>query len=204
MEPIRRAGLRSVIEEMSSVILLESDLDGLLAAESLDLILMSLMLPKEMARVVERIRTVRPAMRIVIMGPEGERSSILSAFVAGARGFVHDAASPEEVKQTIEIVASGSIWAPRDILTALVDRLLMGDAKPSFADRPQFTKREVEVLQLLLSARYNREIAKALGIEVRTVKSYVGRLMRKVGVGNRIALSMQAATYFPDVGSRKV
>jgi DNA-binding NarL/FixJ family response regulator len=53
----------------------------------------------------------------------------------------------------------------------------------------------LEVLQLLVAARSNREIAEALGIEVRTVKSYMGRMMRKVGVGNRIALSIHAAKH---------
>jgi DNA-binding NarL/FixJ family response regulator len=49
------------------------------------------------------------------------------------------------------------------------------------------------VLQQLVLARSNREIARALSIQEQTVKSYVARLMRKMGVENRIALSMQAA-----------
>jgi DNA-binding NarL/FixJ family response regulator len=57
-----------------------------------------------------------------------------------------------------------------------------------------FTEREEEVLQQLVLARSNREIAQALSIREQTVKSYVARLMRKVGVGNRIALSVQAAS----------
>jgi DNA-binding NarL/FixJ family response regulator len=73
--------------------------------------------------------------------------------------------------------------------------MLSGGTLSARAVQPQFTQRELEVLQLLVSARSNREIAQALGIEVRTVKSYVGRMMRKVGVGNRIALSIHAATH---------
>lgn len=57
-----------------------------------------------------------------------------------------------------------------------------------------FTERERAVLKLLVAARSNREIAVELGIEERTVKSYVARLMRKVGVENRIALSIHAAS----------
>jgi predicted transcriptional regulator len=41
-------------------------------------------------------------------------------------------------------------------------------------------------------ARSNREIARHLGIEERTVKAHVGRLMRKTGADNRIELSMRA------------
>jgi DNA-binding NarL/FixJ family response regulator len=57
---------------------------------------------------------------------------------------------------------------------------------------PKFTEREAQVLQLLVAGRPNREIAEALGIDAATVKAHVGRLMRKMGVDNRIALSVQA------------
>ena len=58
--------------------------------------------------------------------------------------------------------------------------------------RPHLTAREEQVLQLLLLARSNREIAGELGIEERTVKAHVGKLMRKIGAENRIELSMRA------------
>jgi DNA-binding NarL/FixJ family response regulator len=54
------------------------------------------------------------------------------------------------------------------------------------------TARERQVLELILMAHSNREIARQLGIEERTVKAHVGRLMRKAGVDNRIELSMRA------------
>ena len=50
------------------------------------------------------------------------------------------------------------------------------------------------MLKLLVAARSNREIARTLGIEERTVKAHVAKLMRKVGVENRIALSIYAVT----------
>ncbi len=55
---------------------------------------------------------------------------------------------------------------------------------------PKFTERENQVLQLLVAGRANREIAQALGIDSATVKARVLRLMRKMGVDNRIAFSV--------------
>jgi DNA-binding CsgD family transcriptional regulator len=55
------------------------------------------------------------------------------------------------------------------------------------AANQQLTKREREVLELILGAHSTREIANELGIEQRTVKAYVGRLMRKSGADNRIS-----------------
>lgn len=195
VEPIRRTGLRSILEEIRGISLVDSDLSTLLAEESLDVVLLSLMVRDEMVAVVERFRAERPATRIVVMSPDDREDSAIAAIFAGARGYLQETAAPEEVWQAIEVVASGSIWASRPVLSMLVDRMLSNGNLSTRATQPQFTQREMEVLQLLVSARSNREIAQALGIEVRTVKSYVGRMMRKVGVGNRIALSIHAATH---------
>ena len=87
---------------------------------------------------------------------------------------------------------AGSIWAPRKLLSKLIDRLLSGDDASLTNPRPHLTTREDQVLKLLLMARSNREIATELGIEERTVKAHVGKLMRKIGAENRIELSMRA------------
>ena len=90
-------------------------------------------------------------------------------------------------------VSQGSIWAPRRVLSIFVDRatkssrstspdlsLISRPAKPRGAQAPGRCRRS------------NREIARTLGIEERTVKAHVAKLMRKVGVENRIALSIYA------------
>jgi len=194
VEPIRRAGLRTILEEVHGVELVDSGLDGLLAAESLDIAVISLMVRSEILTTIERLRAAKSTVRIIVMSEDGDDESVIAAILAGAKGYLQDTAEPEEVARAVEVVASGSIWAPRKALSMLVDRMVDGGTL-SARSAPQFTHRELEVLQLLVSARSNREIAEALGIEVRTVKSYVGRMMRKVGVGNRIALSIHAAKH---------
>jgi DNA-binding NarL/FixJ family response regulator len=192
VEPIRRAGLRSILEEMRSVELVETDADGLAQMDSLDVAVISLTWPEEVLPIIRSLRSARPLMRIVVMTSECDDESMIAAISAGAKGYLMDSATPEEVIKAIEIVASGSIWAPRHTLSMMVDRIL-AHGTLSAHSVPQFTQRELEVLQLLVSARSNREIAQALGIEVRTVKSYIGRMMKKAGVGNRTALSVHAA-----------
>ena len=100
----------------------------------------------------------------------------------------------QAVMQAAHAILNGSIWAPRRVLSTFVDRAIEGSAARRRGTSPRFTEREEEVLQQLVLARSNREIAQALSIREQTVKSYVARLMRKVGVGNRIALSVQAAS----------
>jgi DNA-binding NarL/FixJ family response regulator len=63
-----------------------------------------------------------------------------------------------------------------------------------------FTEREKTVLELLVVGHANKEIGAALGIEERTVKAHVAKLMRKVGVDNRVSLSVHAITHSLVIG----
>ena len=76
----------------------------------------------------------------------------------------------------------------------LIHRLLtaLESQRAAQTNAVSFTSREQQVLNLLLDGNSNREIAKSLKIEERTVKSYVTKLMQKMGVKNRTALTMRA------------
>lgn len=142
--------------------------------------------------ILEGIRRKRPNLRMVVIGPENSDQIVMDTIIAGARAYLDLGAGPRMVRQALEVVIAGSIWAPRKLLSKLIDRLLSGDETNLTSNRPRLTSREEQVLQLLLLARSNREIALELGIEERTVKAHVGKLMRKVGAENRIELSMRA------------
>jgi DNA-binding NarL/FixJ family response regulator len=154
---------------------------------------------------LEEARRARPDVRLIVIGPEGDDELVLNSIIAGARAYLNPTAGPELVRQAIEVVTDGSIWAPRKLLSRLIDRLLKGKAETSGAAQPQLTMREQQVLGLIVMARSNREIAKELGIEERTVKAYVGRLMRKTGADNRIKLSMSPVSLalFPEIAGRR-
>jgi DNA-binding NarL/FixJ family response regulator len=58
-----------------------------------------------------------------------------------------------------------------------------------------FTTREKQILGMLVEGRSNKDIAHPLGIAERTVKAHVAKLMRKVGVANRVSLSVHAISH---------
>jgi DNA-binding NarL/FixJ family response regulator len=78
------------------------------------------------------------------------------------------------------------------VLANLLDAAGKSAANEGSHRAPKITEREQQVLELLASGQPNREIGRLLGIDEGTVKAHVGRLMRKVGVENRIALTMLA------------
>ncbi len=196
-EPIRTAGLASIFDQPAQqgqpqLVPMVARMDDLLADSSLEYLVIDLHAAAGSLEGLESIRQIRPNIRLIVIGPEGDDELVLNSIVAGARGFLDLTAGPDVVRKAVEVVTSGSIWAPRRLLSKLIDRLLkVPDAAPQAAG-PQLTSREQQVLKLILMARSNREIAEQLGIEERTVKAYVGRLMRKTGADNRIKLSMSA------------
>ena len=193
-EPLRVAGFESVFDNDPGVKVVATDPTGALAREDLQMVLLGLNNPPESFELLARLKAARPRLKLIVMGSESDDETIISAIGAGAKGYLEETATPEQVRQCIDVVGSGSIWAPRRVLSSFVDRMLHASEKPILRHGFKFTDRERAVLRLLVSARSNREIAEALGIEERTVKAYVARLMRKVGVENRIALSIHAVS----------
>lgn len=195
-EPLRVAGFQSVCDPLPQVTLVSTSLANALGDASLDMIILGLHSSAKSLDLLARLKAERPRLKLIVMGTETDEESIISAIAAGAKGYLEATATPEQVVMCIDVVASGSIWAPRKVLSAFVDRMLNPEEnKPVPRHNLTFTKREEEILELLRAARSNREIATTLGIEERTVKSYLAKLMRKAGVENRIELSVRAADW---------
>lgn len=194
-EPIRAAGIREIFASRSGVEVVETDLAGAFRETSFDLIMFVLRDEAFSLPLLSRLRARQPGLRIIVVSAVADEDKIVEAISAGAKGWLQETASPDQVMQAVDVVLNGSIWAPRRVLSSFVDRALEGTAnRVRRPQSPRFTEREEAVLQQLVLARSNREIAEALSIREQTVKSYVAQLMRKAGVGNRIALSIQAAS----------
>jgi DNA-binding NarL/FixJ family response regulator len=210
-EPIRLAGMSRVFEDypvQGSVQLVPvvGNLDELLAPDGPDFLIIDLNSTSEGLDVLGMVRRRKPAVRLIVIGPDGDEELVMQTIMSGARAYLDMYAGPQTVRQAVEVVTNGSIWAPRRILSKLVDRLLNVPEAVQSATSPHLTVREAEVLDMILLAQSNREIAHHLGIEERTVKAHVGRLMRKTGAENRIELSVRALnhTLLPGAAGRHV
>jgi DNA-binding NarL/FixJ family response regulator len=195
-EPMRLEGLISIFDsnpknESNPLVAVVAPLEEHLDNSAIEYLIIDWDSSRRLG-ILEGIRRKRPNLRMVVIGPENSDQIVMDTIIAGARAYLDLGAGPRMVRQALEVVIAGSIWAPRKLLSKLIDRLLSGDEANLTSNRPRLTSREEQVLQLLLLARSNREIAIELGIEERTVKAHVGKLMRKVGAENRIELSMRA------------
>jgi DNA-binding NarL/FixJ family response regulator len=194
-DPLRVVGFRALLESEPDLELFPASLPELAKAESVDIVLLGSRTGSNLFDVMAGLKAARPDLRILVTGSGADDETILKAVAAGAKGYVEEAASAAEFIQAIRIVHSGSVWAPRRVLSMFIERVTTHPGRIFPAGRVTFTDREKEVLELLVAGRSNKEIGSALNIEERTVKAHVAKLMRKVGVQNRIALSVHAITH---------
>jgi DNA-binding NarL/FixJ family response regulator len=196
-DPLRFIGLRSLFDDEPDLELSAATLEELPKLQAVDLILLGNRSSSggSVFDMMASLKAVRPDLRIIVSGTGADDETILKALAAGAKGYVDEAASPAEFVQAIRVVHQGSVWAPRRVMSIFIDRVTSSPGKIFPVGKVNFTDREKEVLELLVAGRSNREIGQALTIEERTVKAHVAKLMRKVGVQNRIALSVHAITH---------
>jgi DNA-binding NarL/FixJ family response regulator len=199
-EPIRKQGLASIFEYQpkkgqTRLFPVFGSIEELLADPALGFLVVDLQALFSVTGTLAEIRQKRPKIRLIVIGPEENEKVIMRSILAGARAYLDFKASPEVVRQAIEVVTTGSIWAPRRLLSKLIDQLL-DDSGVKRAQAPaHLTARERQVLDLILLARSNREIARKLNIDERTVQAHVSRILRKTGASNRIDLSMRALNH---------
>jgi len=174
-DPLRFVGFRALFDSEPDFELISASMDiGQLP--NIDLVLLGNRSGQNLFDAMASLKATRPDLRIIVTGSGMDEETILKAIASGAKGYVDEAAAPAEFVQAIRIVNQGS-----------------GRIFP--AGRVTFTDREKQVLEMLVVGRSNKEIGAELGIEERTVKAHVAKLMRKVGVQNRIALSVHAITH---------
>ena len=196
-DPLRFIGLRSLFDNEPDLELTAATLEELPRLANVDMVMLGNRTSGSgsVFDVMASLKAVRPDLRIIVSGNGADDETILKSLAAGAKGYVDEAASAAEFVQAIRVVHQGSVWAPRRVMSIFIDRVTSSPGKIFPAGRVNFTDREKEVLELLVAGRSNREIGQALQIEERTVKAHVAKLMRKVGVQNRIALSVHAITH---------
>jgi DNA-binding NarL/FixJ family response regulator len=192
-DPLRVLGLQTIFPDGGSVEIVPLSVPGALDASGVSLILIDSACTEHIFELLETFRRSRPRLRVIVLGLDESHDHIQRIIGAGAKGYLAHSAKESEIRMAIDIVQDGSVWAPRKVMARLLESTSAESkaaAKPAKA--PKFTKRELEVLRLLAAGHPNPAIGRALGIDVNTVKKHVGNLMRKVGVDNRIALSVHA------------
>jgi DNA-binding NarL/FixJ family response regulator len=194
-DPLRFVGFRVLLSSESDFDLRSVTLSEIGTDQAVDVVLVGKHPGKSVMDVLTTMKALRPDLDVIVTGYNLDDAAILKAIEAGAKGCVDESASAQEFVRAIRIVLAGSVWAPRRVLAMFVEQVYRPPGHGVSVSRGPFTTREKEVLRMLVAGCSNKDIAVPLGIAERTVKAHVAKLLRKVGVTNRVLLSMHAITH---------
>ena len=133
--------------------------------------------------------------RVVLLADEPDESVVEAALALGASGCCNTHAAPEVLRQVALVVENGGLWVGQSLLLRLVGGASRALAAKS--ERPPrvnwatlLSEREVQVARLVAGGASNREVADQLSITERTVKAHMSAIFEKLGLRDRLQLSL--------------
>jgi DNA-binding NarL/FixJ family response regulator len=187
--PVVRQGLRTFLDLQEDITVVGESADGESCVDDAarlhpDVILLDLRMPG--ADGVTALRGLRdnPA-RVLVVTSYTEPSAVLPAVRAGAAGYVYKDVDPPALAAAIRSVHAGHVLLHPEVARLLAE----GDVRPGPAE---LTARERDVLAEVARGRSNREIARALSLSEKTVKTHVSSILGKLGVQDRTQAALHA------------
>jgi len=185
--PVVRQGLRTFLDLQDDITVVGESADGESCVDDAnrlrpDVILLDLRMPG--ADGVAALRGLRdnPA-RVLVVTSYTEPSTVLPAVRAGAAGYVYKDIDPPALAAAIRSVHAGHVLLHPDVVRLLAAE----ESRPA-----ELTARERDVLAELARGRSNREIARALRLSEKTVKTHVSAILGKLGVQDRTQAALHA------------
>lgn len=189
--PLFRAALhRAAVDAVAGLSLYEADsLDGVLEAierQDIDLLLLDLHMPGNHGLAgLASIRALQPGLAIVIVSANEEPQVIRRALDLGAAGYLPKSSGIADLRSALQAVLSGARWLPPSLREA-VARAQPSPRDAQLAERvTSLSAQQYKVLALVADGLLNKQIADRLGIQLRTVKAHMTRIMERLGVHNR-------------------
>jgi DNA-binding NarL/FixJ family response regulator len=191
-----RAGIRMILELEEGIEVVGEAQDGEEAVAVArrarpDVIVMDVRMPRldgvaATRRVVEE---VEPPPRVLVVTTFDEDEPVYEALRAGAAGFLLKNAPPEQLVDAVRAVAAGDGLLSPEVTRRVIEEFARRSpppAAPAAEALGELTERELEVLRLMARGLSNSEIADRLVITPGTAKTHVGRILMKLGLGNRV------------------
>ncbi|MBG9462778.1 LuxR family transcriptional regulator [Bacillus amyloliquefaciens] len=159
-----------------------------------DIILMDLSMPDMDGIEAAKIAAERfPDISIVVLTSYSDQEHVIPALKAGAKAYQLKDAQPDDLVKTLWEVYSGRYRLSVDIVPHVLTHMVQDDQDKEKYD--QLTPREKDVLQEIAKGKSNKEIAAALFISEKTVKTHVSNLLSKLNLSDRTQAALYAVKY---------
>jgi two-component system, NarL family, response regulator LiaR len=194
--PIVRDGLKNMLLAFDDLILVGAAGDGdealaCCAQKQPDVILMDIIMPgMDGIAATRAVLKEYPQMKIIMLTSSVDESTVQNALAAGAAGFLLKNATIHKMAEAIRSVYAGQPVLSPEATTALI-HAKTGPLKPGH----DLSKREYEVLALIVEGLNNEEIAERLVISTATARHHVSACLQKLGAANRAQAAVMATKY---------
>ena len=151
-----------------------------------DVILMDLHMPQlNGVEATARIVQSSPHISVLVLTMMEDEDSVFAAVRAGARGYLLKGARRGEIVRAIEAVGAGEVIFGPGIADRMMTFFRGVRTRPSAEVFPQLTQRERMVLGRIAEGKENNEIARELGLSVKTVRNHASSIFAKLQVAHR-------------------
>jgi len=203
---IVRDGIRSLLETENDLEVIGEGVNGqeaidLVTSKKPDILIIDIRMPKLSGiEAVSQLDLESLPTKCIILSMHDSEEYILKSVKAGAKGYLLKDTGKVEFLKAIHTVRDGGTYYSGDISQVLVSNLLNpsnsmsgeGDKKTTTETPFDLTKKELQVLSLILEGNTNQQISEQLNNSKRTVETHRFNLMRKMEVKNLLDLSKKA------------
>ncbi len=193
-----REALRGILTELKSDAMVSEAADWRQASQQLelstglDLVLLDLNLPdRDGFDVLAELRERYPAVSVVVLSARQDRESVAKALELGALGFIPKSSEREVMLSAFNLMFSGGMYIPPEILVRQEPAAATSSAPPALAQKRSLaadlglTDRQMDVLALMMQGRSNKAICRELDLAEPTVKNHVTAILKALKVTNR-------------------
>ncbi|MBT1686123.1 response regulator transcription factor [Dawidia soli] len=199
-----RKGIRAMLEsdaEMEVVGEAGNGQEALEAARALkpDILVLDIRMPQmDGLSAAARVKEYSPGTKAVILSMHNSEEYVLEALNADAYGYLLKDTDKEEFLKALRAVHGGSKYYTGAVSHVLANQLLQGQGQrpvrreEDSSDPYNLSKREKQILRMVIDGKHNKEIAEALDKSQRTIETHRFNIMKKLGVNNAIDMVNKA------------
>ena len=189
-----RAGIRSLIQNISGVEVIAEANNGRDAIRLIDelipdLVLLDIAMPElNGLEVISRISKDNTETKVIILSMHTNEEYVVQALKAGAAGYLLKDSAPNELEIAVNAVMKGETYLSPAISKHVVDNYLrrISDVSTEKERGPdifkQLTSRQREILQLIAEGNSTKDIANKLNVSIKTVETHRMQLMDRIGI----------------------
>lgn len=202
-----RDGIKALLEDEKDILVIDEASNGDEALEVIknntpDLLIVDIRMPKKNGiEVVKIVKETYKDLKALVLSMHDSEEYVVQAIEAGADGYLLKGASKEEFLKALYTIASGGKYFSGDVSSIIMNNFVNGNRnatttnEQTVKDPFSLTKREKQILNLIIKLKNNKEIAEKLEISVRTTQVHRFNLMKKLEVKNIKELSDKAFKY---------